>query len=66
MSKPACRRKRRKLTYFWTLQFDSICKWCHGTQVSRETVHRGTDDPEEIRMLKEAQAGLDQKAISSF
>jgi hypothetical protein len=49
-----------------TLQFDSICKWCHGTQVSRETVHRGTDDPEEIRMLKEAQAGLDQKAISSF
>lgn len=26
------------------------------SEVSRETVHRGTDDPEEIRMLKEAQA----------
>lgn len=29
--------------------------------VSRETVHRGTDDPEEIRMLKEAQGSFNAR-----
>ena len=36
-----------------------FCAWQEAlamSEVSRETVHRGTDDPEEIRMLKEAQA----------